>query len=73
VLSYLSEISKSRILKSDNLSVHIFSDHFLFVIIVAPETKLGNAFSRLSQLKAKTISTFLVKKSELSLLILTSK
>jgi hypothetical protein len=68
VLSYLSEISKSRILKFDN-----FSDHFLFVIIVAPETKLGNAFSRLSQLNAKTISTFLVKKSELLLLILTSK
>jgi hypothetical protein len=48
-------------------------DHFLFVIIVAPETKLVKAFSKLSALKANKISTFFVKNFALLSEIETSK
>jgi hypothetical protein len=71
-LSYLSEISKSKTLNSFNFSAN-FSDHFLFVIIVAPGIKLGIALSKESELKAKTILTFLVKNFSFEFEMLTSK
>jgi hypothetical protein len=55
-------------LNHSNLSAD-FSDHFLFVITVAQDIKLGIALSSEAELKAKSISTFLVKNlAQLSLI-----
>jgi hypothetical protein len=68
----LSAISKSKILNHSNL-LDNFSDHFLFTIIIDQAFKLSKDFSKDSALKAKIISTFLVKNFDQSSLIETSK
>jgi hypothetical protein len=63
VLSYLSSIFKLSKLKEVKFT-HFSSNlviHFLFTIIVAFSFKLDNCISKLSALKARSKSTFLVK------------
>gem|GEM_PF-5796319 len=74
-MSYLSVISSSKTLKLSKFKPFSFNlfIHLLFIIIVEFSFKLCICFSKLSALKASTISTYFVRNFSSLSEIFTSK